>query len=170
MRIGPRYFYTSFFISLWDNKGPITLDLKFHIYSKIPSSKTRHLSPKKISKKNHGATPRPLSLQSTLPLHTQLGATCLPAVILDIHNRAHSHPLCKCTRILPLTHNAPESYPSHINAPKSSILQWIHRIRTSQTWMHRNHNPSSKCNGILPLTHECTEIVDPQVKAPKSYP
>ena len=83
------------------------------------------------------------------------------------------------TVILPLTHecteiiipqvNAPE-YPSHMNAPKSSLLRWMHWIPTSHTWMHRNHHPSSKCTRILPLTHERTEIVTPQVNAPESYP
>ena len=78
----------------------------------------------------------------------------------------------ECTEILPLTHenteimipqvNAPESYPSHMNALKSSFLRWMHRHPSPHTWMHRNHHPSSKCTRILPLTHECTEIVTPQ--------
>ena len=72
----------------------------------------------------------------------------------------------RCTGILPLTHecteiiiprvNAPESYPSHINAPKSSLQRSMHTNLTTHTWMHWNHPPSSKCTGILPLTHECT--------------
>jgi len=92
----------------------------------------------------------------------------------------HRHSPSKCTKILPLTHectkivipqvNAKESYPSHLNAPKSSLLRSMHRKRTPNTWMHRNHPPSSKCTGILSLKHECTEIGNPQVNAPKSYP
>jgi len=74
----------------------------------------------------------------------------------------------KCTGILPLTH--PESYPSHMNAPKSSSTRYMHRNLTPHTWMHRNHHPSSKCTGILPLTHESTQIVTPQVNGPESYP
>ena len=114
--------------------------------------------------------------------------------------RRNHHPSSKCTRILPLTHewteivtpqvNAPESYPSYMNAPKSSFNKWMHWHLTLHTWRHRNHHPSSKCNKILalqtwmhrnrhpssrctemqPLTHECTEIVIPSVKAPESYP
>ena len=90
------------------------------------------------------------------------------------------HPSSKCTRILPLTYerteivipqvNAPKSYPSHINAPNSSSLKYMHRNLTPHTWMHQNHHPSIKYTGILPLTHECTEIVTPQVNAPESYP
>jgi len=81
--------------------------------------------------------------------------------------------------ILPLTHegtkiiipqvNAPESYPSHMNAPKSSLLTQMHRNPTPHTWMYRNHHPFSKCTGILTITHECTDIVIPKVNAPKSY-
>ena len=59
------------------------------------------------------------------------------------------HLLSKCTRILPLTHNDPESYPSHMNAPKSSILH--------------------EYTEFVPLTHEWTEIIIPQVNAPESY-
>ena len=95
-----------------------------------------------------------------------------------MHRNRHSSG--KCTRILPLTHectklvtpqiNTPESYPSHMNAPKSSLLRKMHRNSTHHTWMHRNHHPSNTCTRILPLTHECTEIVTHQVNAPKSYP
>jgi len=90
------------------------------------------------------------------------------------------HSSGKYTRIIPLTHecteiiiprvNVPESYPSHMNASKSSHLRYMHWNRTPHTWMHRYHHPSSKCTGILPLTNECTEIVTPHVNAPKSYP
>jgi len=71
--------------------------------------------------------------------------------------------------------NVPISYPSHMNAPKSSSLRWMHQNLTPHTWMHWNHHPSSKCFGIillniLPLTHECTDIIIPQVNAPESYP
>ena len=48
-----------------------------------------------------------------------------------------------CTEILPLTYecteiiipqiNAPESYPSHMNAPKSSLLTYMHRDSTPDT-------------------------------------
>jgi len=89
-------------------------------------------------------------------------------------------PSSKCTRILPLTHectemvspqvNATESYPSHINAPTSSLLRSMHRNLTPYKWMRWNHHLSNECTGILRLTHVCTEIVIPQVKAPKSYP
>jgi len=93
----------------------------------------------------------------------------------------HNHPpSSKRTGILPLTHecteivtpqvNATESYPSHMNATKSSFLDLQHRNLAPHIWMHRNHHPSSKCTDILPLTHECTEIVIPQVNAPESYP
>ena len=94
-----------------------------------------------------------------------------------MHRNHHSS--VKCTDILPSTHentiiiipqvNALES-PSHMNAPKSSLLRWMHRNPTPHTWMHPNHNPSSKCIEILPPTHECTEIIIPQVNAPESYP
>ena len=60
--------------------------------------------------------------------------------------------------------NALESYPSHMNAPKSSLLRSIHRNPTPHTWMHWNHHPSSKCTRFLPLTHECTEIINPKVQ------
>ena len=90
------------------------------------------------------------------------------------------HPSSKCTRILPLTHecteivtpqvNALKSYPSHMNAPKSSSLKWLHRTLTPHTWMHWNHHPSSKWTRIFPLTHECTEIIIPQVNAQESCP
>jgi len=70
------------------------------------------------------------------------------------------HPSSRCTEILTLTHarteivipqvNAPESYPSHINA--------------------RKRHSSGECTEILPLTHECTEIVNPEVNAPESCP
>jgi len=74
----------------------------------------------------------------------------------------------KCTEIIipqihrnpPLTHeyieivtpqvNAPISYPSHMNAPKSSSLKYMHRNLTPHTWMN--------------------QIVTPQVNAPISYP
>jgi len=89
------------------------------------------------------------------------------------------HLSSKCTRILPITYectdivipqvNAPISYPSHINTPNSSSLQYMHRNLTPHTWMHRNHHPSGKCTGLLTLTHECTEIVIPQVSAQESY-
>jgi len=92
----------------------------------------------------------------------------------------HRHSPSKCTEILPLTHecteivipqvNAPESYPSHLNARKSSLLRSMHRKPTPHTWMHRNHHPSSECTDILPLTHKCSEIVTPQVNAAESYP
>ena len=52
---------------------------------------------------------------------------------------ANRHRLGKFTDILPLTHecteiiipqvNAPESYPSHMNAQKSSLLMWMHYYR-----------------------------------------
>ena len=95
------------------------------------------------------------------------------------------HPLGKCTDIITLTHectdiiipqvNTPESYPSHMNAPRSSSLMSsslmrMHRYPTPYTWMHRRHHPSSKCTGILPLTHGCTEIVTLQVNATIAYP
>ena len=91
------------------------------------------------------------------------------------HTRMHRnrHSSGKCTEILPLTNecskiitpqvNAPESYSSHMNAPKSSRLRWKHGNPTPHTRMHRNHHSSSKCTRILPLTHECTQIVTPQV-------
>jgi len=95
-----------------------------------------------------------------------------------MHRNRHSSG--KCTRILPLTHECtemvtpqvytPESYPSHMNAPKSSLLTKMHRSSTPYTGMHRNHHPSNTCTRILPLTHECIEIVTHQVNAPKSYP
>jgi len=91
-----------------------------------------------------------------------------------MHRNHHSS--VKYTDILPSTHeiiipqvHALES-PSHMNAPKSSLLRWMHRNPTPHTWMHRNHHPSSKCTRILPLTHECIEIVTPQVNALESYP
>jgi len=101
----------------------------------------------------------------------------------------YHHPSSKCTEIVPLTHkcseilplthecteivipqvNAEESYPSHMIAPKSSLLNNAPRFYPSHmewnpmqwnptlhTWMHRNHHSSSKWTGILPLTHECT--------------
>jgi len=77
------------------------------------------------------------------------------------------HPIGKCTDTITLTHecteiiipqvNTPESYPSHMNAPRLSSLMRMHRYPTPYTWMHRRHHPSSKCTGILPLTHECTK-------------
>ena len=92
----------------------------------------------------------------------------------------HRHSSSKCTGILPLTHkcteiiafqvNAPGSYPSHMDAPKSSLLRQMHRHPTPHKWRHQNGHYSSKCTGILPLTHECTEIVTPQVNALESYP
>jgi len=95
-----------------------------------------------------------------------------------MHQNRHSSG--KYSGILPLIHECTEiiipqvkpseSYPSHMNAPKSSLLRWMHRNLTPHTWMHQNHHPSSKCTGILPLTHECTEIVTPQVTSLKSYP
>jgi len=95
-----------------------------------------------------------------------------------MHRNCHSSG--KCTKIVTLTHesteimihqvNATEPYPSHMNAPKSSLLKLIHRNPTPHTWMNRIHHPSSKFTGILPLTHECTKIVTPQVNAPESYP
>jgi len=92
-----------------------------------------------------------------------------------------NHLFCsKCIGITPLTHecteivtpqeNAPESYPSHMMALKSSSLKYMHRNHTPHTWMHRNRHSSGKYTGILPLIHECTEIVIPQVNTPKSYP
>jgi len=109
------------------------------------------------------------------------------------------HSSGKYNRFLPLTHecieivtpqvNASKSYPSHMNAPKSSLLRWMHRNPTPHTWMHRNHHPSSKCIRFFPLTHEsteidtqgkcteilfltheCTEIIIPQMNVPESYP
>ena len=83
------------------------------------------------------------------------------------------HPSSKCTGILPLTHectkiltpqvNAPESYPSPMNAPKSWSMKLKHRNHTPHTWTQQNRHSSGKCTGILPLTHECTEIIIPQV-------
>jgi len=74
-----------------------------------------------------------------------------------MHRNRHSSG--KSTDILPLTHactdiiipqvNAPESYPSHMNA--------------------RNRHSSGRCIDILPLTHECTDIIIPQENAPDSY-
>ena len=71
-----------------------------------------------------------------------------------------------CTGIPPLIHectdiiisqvNAPESYPSHMNAPKSSLLRYMHRDPTPHVWMHRNHQSSHKCTTIVPPTHICT--------------
>ena len=85
----------------------------------------------------------------------------------------------KCKRILPLTHecteidtpqvNAPESYPSYMNALKSSSRRKKRRNLTPHTWMHQNRNSSGKCTKILTLTHECTEIIIPQVNVPQSY-
>jgi len=90
------------------------------------------------------------------------------------------HPIGKCTDTITLTHecteiiipqvNTPESYPSHMNAPRLSSLMRMHRYPTPYTWMHRRHHPSSKCTGIVPLTHECTEIVTLQVNATIAYP
>jgi len=121
-----------------------------------------------------------------------------PTPHIWMHRNRHSSG--ECTGILPLIHecteiiipqvNALAYYPSHMNAPKSSSLKYMHRNLTPHTWRHRNHHPSSKCNKILalqtwmhrnrhpssrctemqPLTHECTEIVIPSVKAPESYP
>jgi len=78
------------------------------------------------------------------------------------------HPSAKSTGILPLTHecteivtpqvNAVESYPSHMNAPKSSSLKSMHRNLTSHTWMHRNRHSSGKC----------TETYPSHMNAPKS--
>ena len=92
----------------------------------------------------------------------------------------HHHPSSKCTGILPLTHectaiiipqvNTPVSYPSHMNAPRSSSLMWMHRYPYPYTWMHRRHYPSSKCTRILPLTHDCTDIVTLQESATIAYP
>jgi len=75
----------------------------------------------------------------------------------------------KASKSSSIKKNVPESYPSDMNAPKSSLLRWMHRNPTPHTWMHRNHHPSGKCTRILPLTHECTKIVTPQVNAPESY-
>jgi len=90
------------------------------------------------------------------------------------------YPSSKCTSIPPLTHecteivtpqlNAPKSYPSPMNTPKSSSLKYMHWNLTPHTWMHRNRHSSGKCTGLLTLTYECTEIVIPQVSAPESYP
>ena len=90
------------------------------------------------------------------------------------------HPSGKCTGILPLTHecteivtpqvNAPISYPSHMNAPKSSSLKYMHRDLTPHTSMCRNRHLLEKWTDILPLTHECTEFIIPQANAPESYP
>jgi len=95
-----------------------------------------------------------------------------------MHRNRHSWGIT--SKILPLTHecteiiisqvHAQESFPLHMNDPKSSSLKWMHRNPTPYEWMHRNHHPSSKCTGILPLTHECNKIVTPRVNAPKSYP
>ena len=106
----------------------------------------------------------------------------------------------KCTDMLPLTHectdiiipqvNAPESYPSHMNAPQIVTPQVNEPISYPSHMNARHHHPSSKCTGILPLTHECTkhryssgkccdilplthectEIIISQVNAPESYP
>jgi len=96
----------------------------------------------------------------------------------QMHRNRHSSG--KSTDILTLTHecteimihqvNTPESYPSHMNAPKSSLLKLKHRNPDPHTLMNRIHHPASKCTRILPLTHKCTEIVIPHVNAPKSYP
>ena len=105
---------------------------------------------------------------------------------------ANCHSSGKCTNIPPLTHectdiiipqvNAQESYPSHMNAPKSSFLMWLHRYPTPHTWMHRHHHPSSKCTRIMnvppivtpqvnaPISHPKHKIIIPQVNAPESYP
>ena len=95
-----------------------------------------------------------------------------------IHRNRHSSG--KCTEILALTHecteiifpqvNALESYPSHMNAPKSSLLRNIQSKPYPSYINARNHPPSSKCTGILPLTHECTKIITPLVNAQESYP
>ena len=94
-----------------------------------------------------------------------------------MHQNRHSSG--KCTKILSLTHecteiiisqvNALESYPSHMNAPKSSLLRQMHQNPTPHTWMHRNRRSSGKCTGIIPLTYECTEIIINPVKEPESY-
>jgi len=86
----------------------------------------------------------------------------------------------QCTENLPLTHecteiilpqvNAPEYYPSHMNALKSSSLEYMHQNFTPHTWMHRNHHSFHDYTEFLPLTHECTEIILPHVNAPESYP
>jgi len=55
-----------------------------------------------------------------------------------MHRNRHSS--CKCTGILPLTHEFTEIVTPQVNAPE-----------------------------ILPLTHECTEIVTLKVNAPKFY-
>jgi len=95
-----------------------------------------------------------------------------------MHPNRHSSGKCtdnmalthECTEIIIPQVNAPESYPSHMNAPRLSLLRQMHRNPTLHTWMHRNYHSSSKYTGILPLTHECTEIIIPQVNAPESYP
>jgi len=65
--------------------------------------------------------------------------------------------------------NAQESYPLHMNAPKSSSLKQMHQNPTPHARMQQNRHSSGKCTGIVPLTHECTEIIIPQVNAPESY-
>jgi len=132
--------------------------------------------------------------------HHHPSSKCTGILPLTHECTANCHSSGTCTDILPLTHectdiiipqvNAPESYSLHMNAPKSSLLRWMHWYPTHHTWMHRHHHPSSKCTGIvplihectanrhssgecthiLPLTHECTEIIIPQVNAPESYP
>jgi len=98
-----------------------------------------------------------------------------PTLHTWMHRNHHSS--SKYTGILPCTHecteiiipqvNARESYPSHMNAPKSSFLGQMHRYPTLNTGKYNNHHSSSRCTGI-PLTHECIEIVTPQVNAPSS--
>jgi len=105
-----------------------------------------------------------------------LSGKCNGILPLTHECTANCHSTGKCTNIPPLTHectdiiipqvNAQESYPSHMNAPKSSFLMWLHRYPTPHTWMHRHHHPSSKCTRIMNVP----PIVTPQVNAPISYP
>jgi len=82
------HFHTSIFIS---QPAPWLL-LFFSLFlPRISFSKTRNLPPKiygERQKKHRGAAPRTLSLRDCAP--PQVGAKCLPAVVLDNHNRAHS--------------------------------------------------------------------------------
>jgi len=84
----------------------------------------------------------------------------------------------ECTEIIIPQVNVPKSYPSHMNAPKSSLLRrthgnptpQMHKNLTPHTWMHPNRHSSGQCTEILPLTHKCTEIIILQVNAQESYP
>ena len=91
LRIGPRYFHTSIFISPWDQEGPITLNPIFRIQTNSGPTDQKFVSKnlqKNVTKNNSGAVPPPYGA-APFPL-TQVGSKCLATVVLDNHNRAHS--------------------------------------------------------------------------------